>query len=81
MPDGSPQSALVWLGREGDFILVITEGSSLKGNNTLRDPRVSLSILDFHDPYSEAQLRGRVVERRPDTELKYYDAFWRKVYG
>ena len=27
MPDGSPHSAPVWLGREGDFILVITEGA------------------------------------------------------
>lgn len=70
MPDGSPESAPVWLGREGDFILVITEGSSLRGKNTLHDPRVSLSIVDFHDPYREAQVRGRVVERRPDAKLR-----------
>jgi len=81
MPDGSPHSAPVWLGREGDYILVITEGSSLKGKNTLRDPRVSLSIVDFHDPYTEAQIRGRVVERRPDAKLKYYDAFSQKYIG
>jgi PPOX class probable F420-dependent enzyme len=81
MPDGSPHSAPVWLGREGDFILVTTEGSSLKGKNTLRDPRVSLSIVDFHDPYTEAQIRGRVVERRPDPKLKYYDAFSQKYVG
>ncbi len=51
MPDGSPHSAPVWLGREGDYILVITEGSSLKGKNTLRDPRVSLSIVAFSQKY------------------------------
>ena len=39
----------------------------------LRDPRVSISLVDFVDPYSEVQIRGRVVERRPDPELKYYD--------
>ncbi|MCI0347603.1 MAG: PPOX class F420-dependent oxidoreductase, partial [Chloroflexi bacterium] len=64
MPDGSPQSAPVWVTREGDRILVGTSEGSLKGKNTRRDPRVALSIVDCQDPYREAQLRGRVVERR-----------------
>ena len=81
MPDGSPHSAPVWIAREGDRILVTTEASSLKGKNTERDPRVSLSIVDFRDPYTEAQLRGRVVERRPDPQLKYYDVFSQKYTG
>jgi len=70
MPDGSPQSVPVWVGREGDRIVVTTSEGSLKAKNTRRDPRVSLSIVDFHDPYREAQLRGRVVERRPDNDFK-----------
>src|SRR5208282_1569897 len=53
--------------------LVGANGASLKAKNTRRDPRVSLSIVDFHDPYQEAQLRGRVVERRPDGDFKYGD--------
>src|ERR1039458_3294521 len=65
MPGGSPQSVPVWVGREGDRILICTGERTLKAKNTRRDPRVSLSIIDFHDPYEEAQLRGRVVERRP----------------
>ena len=81
MPDGSPHSAPVWVGREGDLILITTEGSSLKGMNTQRDPRVAVSIVDFHDPYAEAQVRGRVIERRPDPQLKYYDAFSEKYVG
>lgn len=66
LPDGSPQSVPVWVGREGDRILICTGEGSLKAKNTLRDPRVALSIVNFHDPYQEAQVRGRVVERRPD---------------
>lgn len=31
MPDGSPHSAPVWIGREGDRLLVCTEAGSLKG--------------------------------------------------
>jgi PPOX class probable F420-dependent enzyme len=81
MPDGSPQCVPVWVGREGDRILIGTGEASLKGKNTRRDPRVSLSIIDFHDPYQEAQLRGRVVERRPDPDLKYLDPISHKYTG
>ena len=65
MSDGSPQSVPVWVGRDGDRLVICTGESSLKAKNTLRDPRVALSIVDFKDPYAEVQIRGRVVERRP----------------
>jgi PPOX class probable F420-dependent enzyme len=81
MPDGSPSSTPVWVGREGDRLLICTSEGSLKARNTQRDPRVALSIVDFHDPYMEAQLRGRVVERRPDPELKIIDPISRKYIG
>jgi PPOX class probable F420-dependent enzyme len=81
MPDGSPQSVPVWVGREGDRILVCTGESSLKAKNTRRDPRVGLSIVDFRDPYREVQLRGRVVERRPDPSLAVMDPISRKYTG
>jgi PPOX class probable F420-dependent enzyme len=81
MPDGSPQSVPVWVGREGDRILICTWERSLKAKNTRRDPRVALSIVDFHDPYREAQLRGRVIERRPDGDFKYMDPISHKYTG
>ncbi len=81
LPDGSPQVAPVWVGREGDRILVATGEGTLKAKNTRRDPRVALSIVDFDDPYSEAQLRGRVVERRPDSDFAGIDPISRKYTG
>jgi PPOX class probable F420-dependent enzyme len=81
MPDGSPQNASVWVAREGDRILIGTGEGSLKARNTRRDPRIALSIADMEDPYSEAQLRGRVVERRPDPGLLIMDAISRKYTG
>ena len=81
MPDGSPHSALVWIAREGDLVFICTEATSVKDKNTERDPRIALSIVDFHDPYTEAQMRGCVVERRPDPRLKYYDMMSQKYIG
>src|ERR1700722_3309260 len=63
MPDGSPLSTPVWIGREGDYIVICTGENSLKGKNTRHDPRVALSIIDFDDPYAEVQIRGHVIER------------------
>jgi PPOX class probable F420-dependent enzyme len=70
MSDGSPQSVPVWVGREGDRLVICTGENSLKGKNTRRDPRVALAIVDFANPYEEVQIRGRVVERRPDPDWK-----------
>jgi len=71
----------VWVGREGDRLLVCTSEGSLKGRNTKRDPRVAVSIVDFGNPYEELQLRGRVVERRPDPDLKAMDPVSHKYIG
>jgi nitroimidazol reductase NimA-like FMN-containing flavoprotein (pyridoxamine 5'-phosphate oxidase superfamily) len=50
MADGSPQSVPVWVGREDDHVVICTGEGSLKGKNTLRDPRLALSVVDFRDP-------------------------------
>jgi PPOX class probable F420-dependent enzyme len=81
MPDGSPQSVPVWVGREGDRIVICTGENSLKARNTARDPRVALSLVDFRDPYSEVQIRGRVIERRPDSDFKTMDPIAMKYTG
>jgi PPOX class probable F420-dependent enzyme len=81
MPDGSPQSVPVWVGREAEHIVICTGENSLKGKNTRRDPHVALSIVDFTNPYEEVQIRGRVVERRPDPDLKTVDPFHANTLG
>ena len=81
MPDGSPHNTPVWIGLEDDRILIGTGENSLKARNTHRDPRIALSMVDFHDPYEEVQIRGRVVERRPDPDLKTMDPISHKYTG
>jgi PPOX class probable F420-dependent enzyme len=81
MPDGSPSSTPVWIGRDGETLVICTGENSLKGKNTRRDPRVAISIVDFNNPYEEVQIRGRVVERRPDPDLKFIDPISQKYTG
>ena len=43
-PDGSPQMSCVWVGLEGDELVIASLGSRQKLSNVDRDPRVSLSV-------------------------------------
>jgi PPOX class probable F420-dependent enzyme len=81
MADGSPQSVPVWIGREGEHLIICTGEVLLKAKNTRRDPRVAISVLDFHNPYEEVQIRGRVVEWRPDSDFKWMDSISHKYTG
>jgi PPOX class probable F420-dependent enzyme len=50
-PDGSPQVTCVWVGVDGDEIVVAHLGSGQKVKNAERDARVSLSIeTDAENP-------------------------------
>jgi PPOX class probable F420-dependent enzyme len=81
MSDGSPQVAPVWVDLERDTILVGTGEGSLKAKNTRRDARVALSVIAMDNPYREAQIRGRVVERRPDADFRIMDRISHKYTG
>ena len=43
-PDGSPQSSVVWIGLDGDEIVVGHLGAGRKVRNIAHDPRVVLSV-------------------------------------
>jgi PPOX class probable F420-dependent enzyme len=71
--DGSPRNWIVWVGLEGDQILVCTSNLQAKAADMRRDPRVGLSVADSANPYRMAVLSGRVVEMRPDHDGLYMD--------
>jgi PPOX class probable F420-dependent enzyme len=78
-PDGSPQTSVLWVGRDGNDLLFSTVAGRVKHRNMERDPRVSVTVLDSADPENYVELRGRVsmtpdVGRALDTRLSWkYD--------
>jgi PPOX class probable F420-dependent enzyme len=58
MPDGAPQSSVVWVKRDGDTVLFSTATSRKKARNLTRDPRISVSIFDIDNPYDSVEIRG-----------------------
>ncbi|AUH68587.1 MULTISPECIES: TIGR03618 family F420-dependent PPOX class oxidoreductase [Gordonia] len=61
-PDGSPHVVPVFVGTDGDRIVVFTGPGSVKARNLRRDPRVALSIATADDPFTPVTVRGRVVD-------------------
>jgi PPOX class probable F420-dependent enzyme len=77
--DGGPQTSVMWIGRDGDDLLFSTVVGRLKYRNMVRDPRVSVTVIDSADPENYVELRGTVsmtedTGRRVDTDLSWkYD--------
>ncbi|WP_373290053.1 PPOX class F420-dependent oxidoreductase [Longimycelium tulufanense] len=60
-PDGSPQTSVIWVGRDGDEVVFSTTAERYKTRNMCRDPRVSITIFDHGDPNTYAEIRGTVT--------------------
>jgi len=63
LPGGGPHTVPVWVGIEDGKIAFLTSPGSRKARNLARDPRVAISVTDRDQPYSMAQVRGRVMAR------------------
>jgi PPOX class probable F420-dependent enzyme len=78
-PDGSPQTSVVWVGRDGADLLISTVEGRVKHRNMVRDPRVSVTVIDSADAENYVELRGRAsmtpdIGRQVDTRLSWkYD--------
>jgi hypothetical protein len=52
----------MWVDCDDDHVLINTEVHRRKFKNVEADPRVTVAIWDAANPYSFAEVRGRVVE-------------------
>lgn len=80
-PDGSPHVTVVWVDMDGERIRVNTADGRIKPRNVRRDPRVAISIVDQENPYSWAQVAGRVVELTPEGADAHIDSLAKKYIG
>ena len=82
MPDGWPQTSVVWVDSDGEHLVVNTEVHRQKFRNISRDDRVSVVVWDHEQPEREGEVRGRVVETRrgPDAR-EHIDRLSQKYAG
>lgn len=58
LPDGQPQSSLVWVDHDGECARVNTTLERQKGRNIAANPKVSLLVVDPDDAARFIQIRG-----------------------
>ena len=82
LPDGHPQTQVMWVDADGDHLLINTEVHRQKFRNVERDPRVTLTIWDKEDPYTFVEVRGEVVEKAKGSEARrHIDELSHKYHG
>jgi PPOX class probable F420-dependent enzyme len=80
--DGTPQTNVMWVDCDDDHILINTEVHRAKAKNIAADPRVTVMVWDLANPYSYAEVRGRVVEAvTGDVARAHIDALAQKYMG
>jgi PPOX class probable F420-dependent enzyme len=62
MPDGQPQTQLMWIHADDEHVLINTEIGRQKFRNVERDPRVTVTVFSADNPYVYVEARGRVAE-------------------
>jgi PPOX class probable F420-dependent enzyme len=82
MPDGGPQTSVVWVDSDGEHLLVNTEVHRQKFQNISRDDRVSVVVWDREKPYREGEVRGRVVDTLTGSDAReHIDRLSQKYAG
>jgi len=76
MPDGQPQSSLVWCDYDGERARINTTLERQKGKNMRADPRATLLVVDPDDTTRYIEIRGE-AELVEEGALEHLDALTR----
>jgi PPOX class probable F420-dependent enzyme len=69
-PDGFPQTSLLWFVHDQGEIKLSLNATRLKTRNLLKDPKVSLLIVDPASPMRYLEVRGNAVPSA-DTDAAF----------
>lgn len=73
MPDGQPQTTVVWCDFDGTYIRVSTIHGFRKEKNMRANPKVTLLCFDPRQPLRFIEIRGTVVEMTETGALEHLD--------
>ena len=79
--DGSPQLTPVWGNYDDGYVLVSTAEGRLKHKNVLRDPRVSISVVDHDNPLNMTTIKGEVIEIIPHYDYIHANKLTKQYMG
>ncbi len=81
MPDGQPQSSVVWVDYDGVHVLINTTLERQKGRNMQANPRVTLLVIDPTNGSRWIEVRGKVVGITVDGAEHHVDYLTQRYTG
>ena len=81
MPDGAPQTSVVWCDWDGADVRVNTMRGFQKERNMRRNPRVTLLCYEPRRPLRYLEVRGLVAEMTEDGAREHLDLLASKYLG
>lgn len=82
MPDGVPQSHVMWVDADDQHVLINTEIHRRKYKNVMANPIATVTIIDRDNPFSFVEVRGRVVDTVGGQEARdHIDHLSQKYLG
>jgi PPOX class probable F420-dependent enzyme len=73
LPGGMPQSSIVWVDYDGEYVLINTTLERQKGRNIQVNPKVTLLVIDPKDSSRWIEVRGQVREMTRDCAEAHAD--------
>ena len=73
MPDGQPQSSVVWADYDGEYVLVNTAKGRQKERNMAERPKVTVLAIDTDQPFRWIEVRGEVSEITEEGGVAHID--------
>jgi PPOX class probable F420-dependent enzyme len=81
LPDGQPQSSLVWVDYDGVHIRINTALERRKCRNMQANPRVTLLVVDPNQTDRWIEVRGRVAAITTDGAIAHADGLAQRYLG
>jgi PPOX class probable F420-dependent enzyme len=76
--DGSVQANVIWVHAEDDSVFVNSAEGRAWPANLRRDPRVTLAVPNWENPYEHVTIRGRAVDITPEGADEHIDFLAKK---
>lgn len=73
MPDGQPQTTVVWCNTDGVHVLLNTMRGFQKEKNMRRNPKVTIFAYDPQNPLRNIEVRGEVVAMSEEGAVEHND--------
>ena len=81
MPDGQPQTSVVWCDFDGIYLRVNTMRGFRKEKNMRANPKVTLLCYDPRQPLRSLEVRGMVAEMTEDGALEHLEGLSKLYTG